>query len=73
MHQYFQLGFPGKKNTGHPETPETTAPPKATPGVKKTINKPKHDTEKDTSRSKTHWRKAARQYLVDQLSKHGWK
>ena len=34
--------------------------------------KPKHDTEKDT-RSKTHWRKAARQYLVDQLSKHGWK
>ena len=35
--------------------------------------KPKHDTEKDTSRSKTHWIKATIQYLADQLSKHGWK
>ena len=25
------------------------------------------------SRSRTHWRKAHRGYLVDQLSKHGWK
>ena len=74
MHQYCQLGFPGnKKNTGHSETPETTTPPKATPGAKKTINKPKHDTEKDTSMSKVHWRKTRRQYLVDQLLNHGWK
>ena len=34
---------------------------------------PKHDTEKDMNRTRTHWRKASRQYLVDQLSKHGWK
>ena len=34
---------------------------------------PVHDTEKDMSRSRTHWRKAYRGYLVDQLSKHGWK
>ena len=34
---------------------------------------PDHDTEKDMSRSRTHWRKANRGYLVDQLSKHGWK
>ena len=25
------------------------------------------------SRSRTHWRNAHRGYLVDQLSKHGWK
>ena len=25
------------------------------------------------NRTKTHWRKASRQYLVDQLPKHGWK
>ena len=24
------------------------------------------------NRTRTHWRKAARQYLVDQLSKHAW-
>ena len=35
--------------------------------------KPDHDTEKDMNRSRTHWRKAYRGYLVDQLSKHGWK
>ena len=35
--------------------------------------KPTHDTEKDMSRSRTHWRQANRGYLVDQLSKHGWK
>ena len=35
--------------------------------------KPTHDTEKDMSRSRTHWRQATRGYLVDQLSKHGWK
>ena len=25
------------------------------------------------NRSRTHWRKASRQYLADQLFKHGWK
>ena len=25
------------------------------------------------NRTRTHWRKASRQYLVDQLSKHGWR
>ena len=29
-------------------------------------------TQKDMNRSRTHWRKAHRGYLVDQLSKHGW-
>ena len=32
-----------------------------------------HDTEKDMNRSRTHWGKAHRGYLVDQLSKHGWR
>ena len=71
MHNYFHLGFPGKQNTKPSDAPETATPP--TPGVKKTINKPKHDTEKGTSMSKTHWRKTTRQHLADQLSKHGWK
>ena len=35
--------------------------------------KPDHDTEKDMNRTRTHWRQATRGYLVDQLSKHGWK
>ena len=35
--------------------------------------KPDHDTEKDMNRTRTHWRQANRGYLVDQLSKHGWK
>ena len=34
---------------------------------------PTHDTEKDENRTRTHWRKATRGYLVDQLAKHGWK
>ena len=25
------------------------------------------------NRTRAHWRKASRQYLVDQLSKHGWR
>ena len=25
------------------------------------------------NRTRTHWRQATRGYLVDQLSKHGWK
>ena len=34
---------------------------------------PKHDTEKDENRTRTHWRKATREYLVDQLAKYGWR
>ena len=34
---------------------------------------PKHDTEKDDNRTRTHWRKAKRLYLVGQLAKHGWR
>ena len=44
--------------------------------LKKTPQKkdnPLHDTEKDMNRTRTHWRKAPRQYLVDQLAKHGWR
>ena len=71
----FQAGGPKTKgkNTGHSDTPGTTAPPKATPGVKKTINKPKHDTEKDTSMSKTHGRKTTIGHVTEQLFKRGWK
>ena len=25
------------------------------------------------NRTRTHWRKSSRQYLVDQLSQHGWR
>ena len=32
-----------------------------------------HDTEKDDNITRTHWRKAKRIYLVDQLFKHGWR
>ena len=35
--------------------------------------KPDHDTEKDENRTRTHWRKAKRLYLVDQLAKHCWR
>ena len=62
------------------EKPETTHEPKGKRGRPTNIKKdqlkkknPDHDTEKDMSRSRTHWRKAHRGYLVDQLSKHGWK
>ena len=44
--------------------------------LKKTIpktNKNTDDTEKDENRTRTHWRKAKRVYLVDQLAKHGWR
>ena len=34
---------------------------------------PTHGTEKDENRTRTHWRKATRIYLVDQLAKQGWK
>ena len=35
--------------------------------------RPDHDTEQDENRTKTHWRKATKGYLVDQSSEHGWK
>jgi len=62
------------------EKPETTHEPKGKRGRPTNIKKdqlkkktPDHDTEKDMNRTRTHWRKANRQYLVDQLSKHGWR
>ena len=45
--------------------------PRPTPNP--TPKKTDHDTEKDMNRTRTHWRKTSRQYLIDQLSKHGWK
>ena len=41
--------------------------------IKQFKKKTDHDTEKDENRTRTHWRKTKRVYLVDQLSKHGWK
>ena len=62
------------------ENPETTHEPKGKSGRPSNIRRsseknknPTHDTEKDENRTRTHWRKATRQYLVDRLSKHGWK
>ena len=62
------------------EKPETTHEPKGKRGRPTNIKKdqlkkktPDHDTEKDMNRTRTHWRQANRGYLVDQLSKHGWK
>ena len=48
-------------------------PPVNTDHKTKPKPKPDHDTEKDENRTRTHWRKAKRVYLVDQLSKHGWR
>ena len=66
------------------DNPESQQEPKGKRGrpsnnlsVKKEGNikpeRPKHDTEKDDNKTKTYWRTATRDYLVDQLSKHGWK
>ena len=76
----------GVKDENDDENPETTHEPKGKrgrpsntqgpPPVRKTIEKdkhPLHDTEMDMNRTRTHWRKAPRQHLVDQLSKHNWK
>ena len=66
----------GVKDDKDDENPETTHESKGKRGrpSNRTLNKkPVHDTEKDMSRSRTHWRNAHRGYLVDQLSKHGWK
>ena len=51
--------------------PNTQGPPPVKKGNLK--KRPDHDTEKDENRTKTHWRKATKGYLVDQLSKRGWK
>ena len=69
-------GKPGRPpNTQPKPKPTNQGPPIKTDSTNKSKAKanPKHDTEKDMSRSRTHWRKANRGYLVDQLSKHGWK
>ena len=34
---------------------------------------PLHDTEKDENRTRTHWRRATKGYLVYKLAEHGWK
>ena len=69
-------GKPGRPpNTQPKPKPTNQGPPIKTDSTNKSKAKanPKHDTEKDMNRTKTHWRKASRQYLVDQLSKHGWR
>ena len=69
-------GKPGRPpNTQPKPKPTNQGPPIKTDSTNKLKAKanPKHDTEKDMNRTKTHWRKASRQYLVDQLSKHGWR
>lgn len=67
------------------DNPESNHEPKGKPGRPPTVKKegktkqqtkkepPKHDTELDESRSKSHWKSQTRGYLVDQLSKRGWK
>ena len=77
--------FPtGEKASGSQEKPknipESEHEPKGKPGrpsnIKtdcKTKPNPKHDTDKDDNRTRTHWRKTKRGYIMDQLSKHGWK
>ena len=73
----------------HDDDPETTHEPKGPRGrppntqspiipIRRTIEKPKQanplqDTEMDENRTRTHWRKARRGYLVDQWAKHGWR
>ena len=59
--------------------PETKHEPKGKRGrpsnIRRTIekNNPLHDTEKDENRNRTHWRRATKGYLVDQLAKYGSK
>ena len=67
------------------DNPESNHEAKGKPGRPPTVKKegktkqqtkkepPKHDTELDESRSKSHWKSQTRGYLVDQLSKRGWK
>ena len=53
----------------HRQPKETKEPPIKTDAK----TKPKHDTEMDTSMSKTHWRKATMGHVTEQLFKRGWK
>ena len=72
----FPAGGPKAKetDTGHSDNPETTTQPKGSPGAKQTtINKPTHDTEKDTSVSTTRWRKTPMSHVTEQLLKRCWK
>ena len=52
-------------------------PPNIQPPIRRTIEKPKQGNPPTTptrmNRTRTHWRKATKGYLVDQLGKHGWK
>ena len=67
-------GKPGRPRSYQEPKPNTQGPPPVKTDHKtKPKPKPDHDTEKDENKTKTHWRKAKRGYLVDQLSKHGWR
>ena len=74
----------GETSSGSEEkpknNPESEHEPKGKPGRpsnvrtdNKTKPNPKHDTDKDDNRTRTHWRKAKRGYIMYKLSKHGWK
>ena len=77
---------PNQTTAIHVDDPETPHEPKGPRGrppktqsstkpMRRTIEKPKnllHDTEKDENRTRIHWRKATKIYLIDQFAKHGW-
>ena len=75
-------GSQDKPKDGNPEPkhepkgkqgrPSNTQGPHPVRKGNKTKPKPDHDTETDEHRTRTHWRQAKREYLVDQLVKHGW-
>ena len=74
----------GEKASGSQEKPKYDNPdsehepkgkPNRPPNVKtynKTKPNPKHDTDKDENKTRTHWRKAKRVYIMYKLSKYGW-
>ena len=67
---------PNQKTAGDPETTHEPKGPRGRPtNIRRTIEnnkKPLHDTEKDENRTRTHWRRATKGYLVDQFAKDGW-
>ena len=57
-------------NQGPPVKTDARTKPNAKAKANET---PKHDTEKAENRTKSHWREAKKEYLVDQLFNLGWK
>ena len=53
--------------------PKNQGPTNIRRTIEKKTENPTHDTEKDENRTRTHWRKATRGYLVYHLAKHEWK